>query len=308
MMNAERKQRIGAVCFNYETQPKIEILNCNLCGGCEFTIISHQDRYGYATQAHLCHDCGLVALNPRMTADAYTVFYRSIYRPLVSAFHGRLIDARTIQDEQRDYARQLAQFLVPYMARIREGTLLDVGGSTGIVSEHLLQQFELKATVLDPAPEELANAKNLGMDVVAGFLEDYRVEPDNRFDLIVLCQTIDHLLDVNSSLRKIKQLLKPNGLFFVDIVDFRAAYIRNQSVEDAIKVDHPYYLTESTMETYLRRLGFGILRKNYASDHLHIGYLCVHTEPENDLLPDPSQVQALKSEIRMIQNQGKCHS
>ena len=58
-------------------------------------------------------------LNPRMTAAAYGRFYDGVYRPLVSAFHGRLIDARTIQAEQRDYAADRAEFVRPFVDALR---------------------------------------------------------------------------------------------------------------------------------------------------------------------------------------------
>ena len=84
---------------------------CNLCGA---HVLRRRSRTATATaipaQAHACSRCGLVFLNPRMTAAAYGRFYDGVYRPLVSAFHGRLIDARTIQDEQREYAAERAEF------------------------------------------------------------------------------------------------------------------------------------------------------------------------------------------------------
>ena len=49
-------------------------------------VLTHSDRYGYPASAHACQSCGLVFLNPRMTASAYGQFYDGIYRPLVSAF------------------------------------------------------------------------------------------------------------------------------------------------------------------------------------------------------------------------------
>lgn len=302
-VNSEKASRISALHFDYETQSKLYISNCNLCNGMEFTIISHNDRYGYSAQAYLCNNCGLIMLNPRMTKDAYTEFYKHIYRPLVSAFHGRLINAITIKDEQLQYALQLGEFLKPLIYSNKFEYLLDIGGSTGVVSEYLLNTFGFKATVLDPAPDELANAKKLGMKVIAGFLEDYQVEEDRRYDLIILCQTIDHLLDINASLMKVKQLLHPSGMFFVDIVDFRAAYLRNQSIENAVKIDHPFYLVEFTMEAYLKRTGFKVLRKNYAPDHLHIGYICCHEKPQQDFLPDSNEIKLMSYEIRKIQNQ-----
>lgn len=299
---SDRPSRISSLGYDYESQPKEDIAECNLCRSTVFTVITHRDRYGYAAEASFCNECGLVMLNPRMTPQAYARFYGDIYRPLVSAYHGRLINAQSIQEEQRIYAQQLAKFLRSFLNLEHRGSLLDIGGSTGVVAEHLVRTFGFAATILDPAPDELANAEQLGMKAVAGFLEDYDAGHEECFDLITLCQTIDHLLDVSTSLTKIKRLLHPQGLFFVDIVDFRAAYLRNRSVEEATKIDHPYYLTESTMETYLRRAGFRILRKNYAPDHLHIGYACAHGEVKLDFLPSETEVRVFASEIRKIQN------
>ena len=45
----------------------------------------------------------------------------------------------------------------------------------------------------------------------------------------MLCQTVDHLLDVAGTLRRVRELLTDDGVLFVDIVDFRAAYLRNWS-------------------------------------------------------------------------------
>jgi predicted O-methyltransferase YrrM len=88
-----------------------------------------------------CARCGLVFLNPRMTAEAYGRFYDGVYRPLVSAFHGRLIDARTIQDEQREYAADRAAFALPYLGGRGLETMLDIGGSTGVVAAHFANAF-----------------------------------------------------------------------------------------------------------------------------------------------------------------------
>src|SRR6266571_6801964 len=117
-----RRERIAALDYDYAAQPKQAQQACNLCGTSEFVILTHRDRYGYSAEAHACRHCGLVFLNPRMTAQAYGRFYNGIYRPLVSAFHGRLIDARTIQDEQREYAIERADCIRPFIAHSRRQT------------------------------------------------------------------------------------------------------------------------------------------------------------------------------------------
>jgi hypothetical protein len=302
----DRHARIAALDYDYASQPKLALAACNLCGATEFVALAHRDRYGYPAQAHACRRCGLVFLNPRMTAEAYGRFYNGIYRPLVSAFHGRLIDAHTIQDEQLHYAAERAEFIRPFIAEPGGRTLLDIGGSTGVVAHHFAHEFELDATLIDPAPLEVEQAGRLGIETITGLVEEHDFG-SRRFDVVIICQTVDHLLDVAGTLARVRHLLSDNGLFFVDIVDFRAAYLRNWSVEDAVKIDHPYYLTEPTMAAYLRSSGFEVLRSDYAADHLHVSYVCRpaaagQAAAGQDAMPSATSVDELLREVRLVQN------
>ena len=299
--DVNRAQRIAALGFDYERQPRQAVERCNLCGAGSFVVLTHRDRYGFAAEAHACRGCGLVFLNPVMTAEAYGQFYAGVYRPLVSAYHGRLIDARTIQTEQRDYASERTALLRPFVERARPRTLLDIGGSTGVVSHAFAREFGLEATVIDPAPVEVDEARALGLETITGLVEQYDFGA-RKFDLVAICQTVDHLLDVAGTLRRVRELLTADGLLFVDIVDLRAAYLRNWSVEEAIKIDHPYYLTEPVIEAYLARAGFEVLRADYAADHLHVSYVCRCGSADAGALPSADSVEQLLREIRSVQN------
>jgi hypothetical protein len=170
-MSGTRAERIAKLGFDYAAQAKRAVLVCNLCGGHQFTVVAHRDRYGYPATAHGCRRCGLVFLNPVMTAEAYESFYVRTYRPLVSAFHGRLIDARTIQAEQREYAVERGNFLSPFLEGRRGARMLDIGGSTGVVAHAWARRFSLEATVIDPAPLETAEAQALGVEAIHGLVE-----------------------------------------------------------------------------------------------------------------------------------------
>jgi 2-polyprenyl-3-methyl-5-hydroxy-6-metoxy-1,4-benzoquinol methylase len=297
----DRKERIAALGYEYAAQATHPVSSCNLCHATEFVVLAHRDRYGYPAQAHACRRCGLVFLNPRMTAEAYGRFYNGVYRPLVSAFHGRLIDARTIQDEQGEYARQRAEFVRPFVVNSGAQTLLDIGGSTGVVAHHFAREFGLEGTVIDPAPMEVEEARRLGLETITGLVEEHDFGRQ-RFDVVIVCQTVDHLLDVAGTLARVRQLLSERGVLFIDIVDFRAAYLRNWSVEDAIKIDHPYYLTEPTMTAYLARSSFEVLRSDYAADHLHVSYVGRPGRGDERAIPTAASVDEMLREIRYVQN------
>ncbi|HWQ95836.1 MAG TPA: class I SAM-dependent methyltransferase [Candidatus Methylomirabilis sp.] len=298
----ERQKRIKDLGFDYDSQPKKTVPCCNLCGEKRFVVLAHHDRYRFPAQAHGCLKCGLVFLNPVMTQEAYQDFYSSTYRPLVSAYHGRRIDAQTIRTEQQVYASERADLLSAYISPSSGFTsLLDIGGSTGVVAHHMSRCFGLKATVLDPSPMEIEHARQLSIETIPGLLEEY--EPDgNGYDLVLMCQTVDHLQDVAGAMHKVRDILNDNGLFFIDIVDFRAAYLRNWSIEEAIKIDHPFYLTEATMTAFLLRAGFEVLRMDYAADHLHVSYVCRVSQPQHGYLPSNRPVENLWYEIRKVQN------
>lgn len=259
------------------------------------------DRYGYPVQSNLCLGCGLVFLSPRLTAGEYGRFYDGIYRPLVSAYHGRLIDAITVEDEQKTYTRNLLRFLLPQIADHAVRSLLDVGGSTGVIAEGLRDAIECEGVVLDPSPDELKRAEQRGLRTVCALVEEYDPAAGGRFDLVLLCQTVDHLLDVHGALSSIRQMMTEDGFFYVDFVDFETIVTRERAIEGAIKIDHPYYFTRETMEAYFRRVGFAIQAMMVMPDGHHVGYLCRRAEPIEDLGDLRPIAEAKLQRVRDIQ-------
>ncbi|MGI9098585.1 MAG: class I SAM-dependent methyltransferase [Solirubrobacteraceae bacterium] len=264
-----RAERIEAVGYDPAAVALEPVETCNLCGSRHLIEVARRDRYGYPSALAVCARCGLGLLSPRPTAGAYAAFYRDVYRPLVSAYHGRHIDADTVQEEQRGYAAQLHDFLDNVLSA-EPASVLDVGGSTGVVAAAFARDG-VRPTVLDPAPDELAVAQAAGMEVVEGFAEDF--EPgERRWELILLCQTIDHLLDVNATLHAIRGLLAPGGYAFVDVLDVSWVLARQGAIEGAYKVDHPYYLTRTTALGFFARAGLEVVGERMADDG-HWGFV-----------------------------------
>jgi SAM-dependent methyltransferase len=281
----DRAGRISALAFDPAALDHDRVERCNLCGATHHVEVARRDRYGYAARFVLCACCGLGFLGPRLTADAYAAFYGRIYRPLVSAHHGRRIDAETVQDDQRSYAAELAGFL---RATVPDppATVLDVGGSTGVVAGTLAGAFGSRATVLDPAPDELEVAARAGMETVGGFAEDFDPGP-RRWALVLLCQTADHLLDVQGALAGLRRLVAPDGHVFIDVLDLEWSLRRHGTIEEVVKVDHPFYLTRSTARAFLALAGLDIVFERLSDDG-HWGFL---TRPGAAREPDWAALQ-----------------
>jgi SAM-dependent methyltransferase len=295
-----REERLAALGFELSHLPLERVTACNLCGSDRFVQIARRDRYALPMRTSLCEACGLVFLNPRPTAEGYREFYARHYRPLVTAYTGRAYDdPAVLAAEQADYARRLDEQLLSDHLRPHHRTLLDVGGSTGGVARHFVECYGLRAVCLDPSPQEADAARNQGIETVTGLVEDY--DPgDRRFDVILLCQTVDHLLDVGGALAKIHHWLAEDGLFFVDPLDFRAMLRRQHGVVPAVKIDHPYCLIRETMDLYLARAGFEVVALDVSGNPFHLDYLCRKSAPS--AAPPRQEVgRDLFDEIRRIQ-------
>ena len=298
MPKQTRRERIDAIKFSLDDQEKTTHSKCNLCGSNSFILLSRNDRYGFRNSAYGCRRCGLVFLNPVMTKQAYTDFYRDTYRPLVSAFHGKEISEKTLHNEQKVYGSALASLMQPYVQIDSHHNLLDIGGSIGLVAEELCTKFTLNGFVLDPAPRELEQAKSRGLQTLLGTLDDIDIESSNKFDIILLCQTIDHCVDISRDLSRIRELLNDGGIFYVDIIDLKYIYLRENSFIEAIKPDHPYYLTELTIEAYLKKVGFRILLTEYAEHR--VGYICEKSSMSSNYVSDADSVRQLFHGIRYL--------
>ena len=275
-----KKEKNCTDIFDYEDKSKIVIDKCTCCGSKKHHNFFNKDRYGYNVNTVICKSCGVIFISPRMKKNDYMIFYNEAYRKLVSCFNDRQIDKYSIQREQIIYAKSLFEFIKPNLKnKFKKINLLDVGGSTGIVSKILKEQFEkdklinsVNVTVLDPAQEELEIAKKSGLNTINGFIEDLPMFSE-KFNFIILCQTIDHLFEIKKSLNIIYNTLSEDGLFFLDIVDFKYM-VRDRGVQNSIKIDHPHNFSFKATYNLLQEIGFTTITSSNIYDGHLIGFLC----------------------------------
>ncbi len=290
--------------FDYKNKNMVCVKECTCCGSNNYFSIYDKDRYGYDVRSNLCMSCGVVFISPRMSEESYMEFYNKSYRQLVSCFNKRKIDKITIQNEQEVYANSVYEFIKPHIVnKFDKINLLDVGGSTGIVSKALKDEFtnnydgiDVDATVIDPSMDELAIAKENGLNIKNGFIENLE-GIDEKYNLIILCQTIDHLFDIRKSLTIIYHALTNDGIFFIDIVDFKYMLI-NRGIEKSIKLDHPHNFSYQSTFNILQDVGFSILATSVIYDGHLVGFLCSKQKPSTPNYDLTNEINDLLNLIR----------
>ena len=251
---------------------------CNVCGADSHAIVTNVDRYGLPVQTLMCTNCGLIQIGDRLTAHGYDEFYKSgAYRKLTSNFSGTRLSVEEVKRDQSAYSAEVIT-LLSRLFRVRAGgTLLDVGGSVGIVAREVASSLGVEGTVLDPSREEIAEARAAGIHGIASTFE--RFETVAKYDVILLCRSIEHLFDLRGSILKMRSLLSEGGLLFCDIVDFVECCRLTGTPQAVAKIDHCYWLCQETAPRIFASLGLRVVSTNTSSDPECIQYVLERCEP-----------------------------
>lgn len=217
-------------------------LGCPVCGGTVTAGDCIDDRYGYGIQVRECYGCSLRYIMPRMIAIDYADLYASgAYRRLVSAYHGREMGGCEV-----DYALSVVHFLQgPRLAWER---ILDIGGAP----QGIAVKWGLDADVIDPA--------------IDGQTAETFDPAGRQWDLITVCQTVDHLLEPGAVFKKLAGCLALDGILFFDAVDFDAT--------KEYKIDHPCNFNARSATMLAHVAGLRIDKMERSGNHLR--YLCRH--------------------------------
>jgi SAM-dependent methyltransferase len=301
---AQRRKRCEPEAARLRMLQQEVVVTCNVCSSARHVLVASNDRYGLPLRSALCLDCGLLYLVDRFTFSGYSEFYGSgAYRTVSCQFLGMAHTIEQVQADQVSYGKNLTSLLSGFVPRRRDGKLLDVGGSAGIVARQFVREFGLQGTVLDPATEEVAAARAAGLDAVVGSVEDWQTS--DTFDLILLCRSIEHMFDLRLALTRIRSLLKPDGLFFCDIADFMEMCRMVGAPETFTKVDHCYWLTQTTALNIFRAVGFELVSMSIVSGYGYVGFLLRPCDPSpvpngvaDRILSQVEEIQAIDREWR----------
>ncbi len=295
---ARQRRHCAANVERVRALPSECVLECNVCDSEQSAIIASQDRYGCSSRTAMCLGCGLIYLVDRLTEEGYAEFYGAgHYRALTHAFNGAQSTVEEIHADQDRYADKLITSLRGYANLRSGGRLLDIGGSAGRVALKFQKSFGVTATVIDPAAEEVAAARKLGLEGITGSIEKWST--NEKFDLILICRSIEHVHDLQAVLSKARRLLCPEGVLFCDIVDFSELCRSFGNPEAITKMDHCYWLTQETAPVIFRSLGLDILSMNIATRPPLVGYLLKACEPSG---PAEVDQQWLRERLRNLRD------
>jgi len=176
--------------------------------------------------------------------------------------------ASLYQQSKQNYDKEtsfIAESYIHYIKKNPElfqnkGKALDIGCGSGFFLRELQKSGYKEVFGVEPSEEAVAKSGDLKPNIFTGFFEkaDYA---DNSFDLITCFQTLDHLIDPLSVLKKILKLLKPGGMAYLIMHNEKSLQAKVFGEKSPIyDVEHIYLFNKSTLPRVCGKAGFATVK------------------------------------------------
>lgn len=229
---------------------------CPLCNAQEFEPYSKY-RYGLLTlRLQSCRQCNLVVLSPRLIEKSLEKLYQtenhSRLKKKINLYHCENLF-------QRGFRRgaYICKFLDENGIKYRDSVVFEVGCSYGGILEQFRGQgCHVKGCDLRPTAVQYGISKGLDIEVGSvNILENLNY----KADLVILSHVLEHIAEPNSFLRRIRQILKPEGFLYVEVPGIENTKFKKKRYT---QLTHLIYFNQDTIRKMVEKIGFCLLFGN----------------------------------------------
>ena len=229
----------------------IEFIKCPLCDEAKFNNFAEENGF----TAVKCSKCGLVYVNPRPV-------FSTINEAVKTGLHnevegGRNVIVHRISSKINLYRKILIEMFSDIWQRGEPISWLDIGAGYGEFVEALATIAPLNSIILgiEPMQPKAFAAQKRGLNIKNIFLSDV----DEKYDIVSIIDVLSHIPDINSFIKEIKQVLKPDGYFFIETGNIADLKTPKEVPSELDLPDHLIFVGEKQIELWLTSAGFKIL-------------------------------------------------
>jgi 2-polyprenyl-3-methyl-5-hydroxy-6-metoxy-1,4-benzoquinol methylase len=201
-----------------------------------------------------CEECRLQFLSTIQSPEYYTQIYNKGY------FNGEVYNNYL---KEEDYRRRVFQSKLKLIKKYIpcEGSVLDIGCGMGFFlmemqkSGYHVNGLEISAYAADIALEKV------GAHINCGNLLNTSLKL-KHFDIITLWDVLEHLYNPVESLKKISQIINPDGVLIIETLNISSltAKILKDNWPLYYPPYHLYYYNYSSLSRLLEKTGFKIIK------------------------------------------------
>jgi len=243
----------------------MKAINCILCNRADTEILYGRGIFKRGEGLRkftnvICKNCGLVYINPQMGMDDIADFADTKYIESRFALNGderieSYIKHLEGKQGQKNNLEYLKKFIKP------ENRVLEIGSGFGLLLKAIKDTVNCHIQGIEPAESAKYAASKYHLPIFHGtfdkFCEDNKAV--EKFDIILMHHVFEHFPDPLLVLQKIRQLLKPSGLLYIEVPNILSFERETKYFFDFW---HYFNYSPGTLRKVLRKGGFFISDRN----------------------------------------------
>ena len=159
----------------------------------------------------MCQKCGFIFLNPRFTQEDLILKYKVLKNLGTEENTTNKYSLKYYQDKRAKRVYNLIKYNSSFEEK-NDLKILDYGGATGYNLKYFLEKF--KTFIIDYYERDFIDPKieYLGKD-----LEELKNNNNQKFDIILLLHTLEHISKPKKFLNNLITLLKEDGIIYIEV-------------------------------------------------------------------------------------------
>ena len=144
------------------------------------------------------------------------------------------------------------------------GTILDIGCGPGLLLSYLDPQ-KWDRYGIEPSDKAAEIAEKKGIQILSKFVNE--IDLPNYFDVIILTDVVEHLINANGTIKKAYELLKKNGILLIETGNIASlnARISGANWSYFCTYEHISFFSTSSLKFLLRKYNFQIIKSSHKS-------------------------------------------
>ena len=217
-----------------------------------------------------CKSCGFVAVNPRVENEQLHLLYTDKYFSGASELYGYQDYDLTANLRILTFSKWLDK-IKPFLSKSK-GPVLDIGCASGYFIDLLRAEgWPVEAIELDQAM--VVKLRERGLEIYDRPFENF--ESSKKYKLITLFDVLEHIPDLQTTFKKLHDLLDEDGVVAMITPDFtsRQRKIFGKRWFQFKPLEHIHYFTPATLNFIARKNGLDVVWCGASGQFADMGFL-----------------------------------
>ena len=233
-----------------------ELSSCIVCNKRNFLQISDIDGQGIKRPTTLCRECGYFFINPQFTDQTHKDYYENFYRDIDRDFK---TPSKDFYELEKYRGIDILNYIYSNKDLNKINSCLDVGCGSGATSFIFAKVFN-EVIGIDLAKEYTKNVEKLdNLKIIHTTIQD-NVFNNKKFDFINYCHVFEHINDPIKELKRIKEILSPNGYLYIEVPGIHSIdHWYDGNFFHSLEMDHTHFFTLNTLKNLMQQQGFELV-------------------------------------------------